>query len=142
MFLIQENSIRFLLCCRLQGVDLTWKLPSKIAPSSMVEGLSFSGNFLKGFHSCIPYFCNEDYLDNFWQKLVRVILEIEGSNQQIHKKAVFLYKKLSKGSSDLSNLNIHSILILLLMKNFLKNKNWLRAIFKSQMQFWHRTPSS
>ena len=50
-----------------------------------------------------------------------VILEIEGSVRQRYKRALFPYKKLYKGASDLSNPYVHSTFALLLMKQIFES---------------------
>ena len=52
-----------------------------------------------------------------------VISEIESSVQQKYKKKLFPYKKLSKGTFDLSNPNVHSIFTLPLIKQIFGEKN-------------------
>ena len=65
----------------------------------------------------------------------RAILEIEGSIQQRYKRALFPYKILQKGSSDFSNLYVHSTITLLFIKQtFEKNKS-SRAVPENQTHF-------
>ena len=63
------------------------------------------------------------------------MLEIEDSPWQRYKTALFPSKKLYKGTSDLKNPYVHSMFILLLIKNFFEKNKSLRAAYKHWMHF-------
>ena len=65
-----------------------------------------------------------------------VILEIEGSIRQRYEM-VFFPIKIIKCTSNLSNLYVHSIFTLLLIKQIFEKKSFSAAT-KSWMQFWPR----
>ena len=71
-----------------------------------------------------------------------VILETEGGIWGRYKKALFPYKKLWKGTSDLSNPYVHGTFKLLLIKQFFqKNKSWVCALWSytaKKMKFHSR----
>ena len=70
-----------------------------------------------------------------------VILEYEGSICQRHKRALFPYKKLQKGNSNLSNPYVRSIFTLLLIKQIFEKNKSMRPAFKRWTQFWPRITS-
>ena len=67
--------------------------------------------------------------------LPRTILETEGSVQKIQKRALFHYKKVKKGTPNLTSPFIHSLLTIVLIKKFFEKNKSSRAASESRTQF-------
>ena len=64
-----------------------------------------------------------------------VILESEGSVQKIQKRALFQYKKVKKGTPNLTSPYVHSIFTIVLIKQIVEKNNSSTAASGSRTQF-------
>ena len=64
-----------------------------------------------------------------------IILETEGSVQKILKRALFHYKKVKKGTSDLTSRYAYSLFTIVLIKQIFEKNKSLRAASGSRTQF-------
>ena len=64
-----------------------------------------------------------------------VILESEGSVQKIQKRALFQYKKVKKGTPNLTSRYVHSIFTIVLIKQIVEKNNSSTAASGSRTQF-------
>ena len=64
-----------------------------------------------------------------------VILETEGSVRKIQKRALFQYKKVKKGTPNLTSPYIHSVFTIVLIKQIFEKNMSFRAASGSWTQF-------
>ena len=64
-----------------------------------------------------------------------IILETEGSVQKIQKRGLFHYKKVKKGTPNLTSPYAHRLLAIVLIKQIFENNKSSRAASESQTQF-------
>ena len=64
-----------------------------------------------------------------------IILETEGSVQKILKRALFHYKKVKKGTPNLTSPYVYSLFTIVLIKQIFEKNKSLRAASGSRTQF-------